>query len=83
VFVAVELLWLAFGAAMIFKAGGLDDLLRSFRDQPLIVQAAGALLLLPWVVGLWIWQTGWPVALRVAAVVGLAWTTAYVFFPRP
>jgi hypothetical protein len=31
--------------------------------------------------GLWIWQTSWPLVLRLVLAGGLAWATLYVFFP--
>jgi hypothetical protein len=31
---------------------------------------------------MWIWETTWPLLLRLVLVIGLAWVTVYVFFPK-
>jgi hypothetical protein len=33
-------------------------------------------------VGLWIWNTSWPIWLRLILIIGLAWGTVYTFFPK-
>jgi hypothetical protein len=33
------------------------------------------------VIGLWVWETSWPILLRLVLVAGLAWVTLYTFFP--
>jgi hypothetical protein len=81
-FTVLTLLWLAFGAALVFNRELLDKAWRLFRSWPLVIQLVVGLLILPVVLGLWIWQTSWPVWLRLVLVAGLAWTTVYTFFPR-
>jgi len=81
-FVILTLLWLGFLAALVFNRGSLDRGWPSFRRLPLVVQLVLALLVLPVVVGLWIWHTSWPTWVRLAWVIGLAWMTVYTFFPR-
>jgi hypothetical protein len=78
----VTLLWLAFGAALVTNPGILDSVWQSFRGLPLLVQLVVGLLLLPWVVGLWIWESGWPLWLRLLLMVGLGVATVMAFFPR-
>ncbi len=80
-FTILTLLWLGFGAALIFNRELLGQVWQSFRSWPVLVQLVVALLTLPVVLGLWIWQTRWPVWLRLVLVVALAWTTLYTFFP--
>jgi hypothetical protein len=82
VYAVVVSLWLAFGAALLVSSGSLADLWERYRDWPLVIQGVVALLLLPWVVATWIWQTDWPLALRLILAAGLAWVTLYAFFPR-
>lgn len=82
IFGVVLVLWIAFGAVLIFNAGSLDDLWQSFRDQPLLVQVIGWIVLLPWLIGLWVWETTWPLVARVVVVAGLAVATIFMFFPR-
>ena len=81
-FAVLTLLWLAFAAALLFNRDLLDSAWQSFRSWSLILQALVALMALPVVVGLWIWETSWSMALRLILVLGLAWATVYTFFPR-
>ncbi len=75
-------LWLAFGAALLLNRALLDKTWQSFRNLPLVLQLVIVLLTLPVVVGLWVWQTRWPIWMRLVLVLALAWTTVYTFFPR-
>lgn len=81
-FAVLSLLWLAFAVALIFNRDLLDATWQSFRSWPLILQIIVGLLVLPVVAGLWIWETSWPVLLRLILVAGLAWVTVYTFFPK-
>jgi hypothetical protein len=81
-FAVLTLLWLAFAAALLFNSSMLDTFWQSFRSWPLIVQLVVGLLVLPVVLGLWIWETSWPLLLRLILVAGLGWVTVYTFFPR-
>jgi hypothetical protein len=81
-FSILGLLWLAFAAALIFNRDLLLTTWQTLRGWPLIIQVAVWLLTLPVTLGLWVWQTPWPLWLRLASVLGLAWVTLYVFFPK-
>jgi hypothetical protein len=81
-FASLTLLWLAFAAGLLFNSDMLDTVWQSFRSWPLIFQLVAGLLVLPVVLGLWIWETSWPLWLRLILVAGLAWVTVYTFFPR-
>ncbi len=81
-FIVLALLWLGFGAALVFNPGILDTVWQLFRGWPLIGQAVVTLLTLPVVLGLWIWHTALPYWLRLVLVIGLAWVTLYTFFPK-
>lgn len=81
-FTVLTLLWLGFGAALLFNRELLDRTWRLFRSWNIFVQLFVTLLVLPVILGLWIWQTRWPGWLRVLLVAGLAWMTVYTFFPR-
>ena len=83
VFTLFTLLWLAFGAALLFRREMPANIWRSIRGLPLLVQFLIWLLFLPVVLGLWIWQSSWPLWLRLVLVAGLAWWNVFVFFPRP
>ena len=81
-FAVLTLLWLGFVMALLFNRDVLDTTWQAFRSWPLILQLVVGLLVLPVILGLWIWQTSWPLLLRLAFVLGLAWVTVYTFFPR-
>ncbi len=81
-FIVLTLLWLGFGAALLFDRERLPKLWSEFRSWNILIQLFVALLVLPVVLGLWIWQTRWPGWIRLVLVVGLAWMTEYTFFPR-
>jgi hypothetical protein len=81
-FSVLTLLWLGFGAALLFDRELLLRAWRLFRSWNIFIQLFVALLVLPVVLGLWIWQTRWPGWVRLLLVAGLAWMTEYTFFPR-
>ncbi len=81
-FTILTVLWITFGAALIFNREFLDTVWHAFRAWPLVLQVIVGLLVLPVSVGLWVWETTWPLLLRLILVIGLAWVTIYTFFPR-
>ena len=81
-FVVLTVLWSGFAAALLLNPQLLDKAWRMFRGWNILIQLFVALLVLPIVLGLWIWQTRWPGWLRLVLVAGLAWVTVYTFFPR-
>lgn len=81
-FTVLTILWIAFAAALLLNRDLLDATWQSFRSWPLVVQIIVGLLILPVVLGLWIWETSWPLMLRLVLVLGLAWVTEYTFFPK-
>jgi len=81
-FAILTVLWLGFGTALIFNQALLDMVWHTFRSFPIIVQIVIGLLLLPLIIGLWIWQTPWPLWIRLVLLIGLAWATLYTFFPK-
>jgi hypothetical protein len=81
-FAILTILWLGFGAALLFNSALLDSTWQLYRGLPMIAQIGLGLLLLPLVAGLWIWETPWPLWIRVILVLGLAWATIYTFLPK-
>jgi hypothetical protein len=81
-FAILGILWLGFAAALIFNRALLDSAWHALRGLPFIVQAVVWLLVLPVAAGLWIWETSWPLWLRLILVIGLGWVTIYTFFPK-
>ncbi|MDZ4170228.1 MAG: hypothetical protein U1E26_11340 [Coriobacteriia bacterium] len=65
--------------------GGLDAAWAWTRAQPYLMQAAMWLLLLPWMVGLAIWQLGWPPIVRTGLIVAMAvgWSSLAFTLARP
>jgi len=78
----LSILWLGFGAALVFDQALLAMTWQLFRGLPMIAQIVLGLLLLPVVLGLWIWQTPWPLWIRLILVIGLGFATLYTFFPK-
>ena len=81
-FVIFALLWIGFGIALVTSQGSLDQAWQSVRSLPLIVQGVVWLLFLPVLIGLWIWETTWPMVLRLTLVAGLAWWSLVMFIPK-
>ena len=81
-FAAFAGLWLLFGAAVLVNPAALTDTWNVVGGWPLPVQAIVWLLFLPLMVGLWIWQTDWPLLIRLALIVALAAWNLLVFMPR-
>jgi hypothetical protein len=81
-FVVFAIIWVGFGAALIFSQGSLDQAWATIRSLPLLVQVFAWLLFLPAMIGLWVWETSWPMLLRLALVVGLAGWTLLIFLPK-
>jgi hypothetical protein len=81
-FGAFAVLWVAFGAALIASQGSLDQAWATIRSLPLIVQIVAWLLFLPVMAGLWIWETTWPLVVRVVLIVSLAGWSLLAFLPR-
>jgi len=81
-FAVFALLWIAFGAALVWSQGSLDQAWQTVRNLPLVVQLVAWVLLLPVMAGLWIWETSWPLVARIALVLGIAGWNLLVFLPR-
>jgi hypothetical protein len=75
-------LWVAFGAALVWSQGSLHQIWATIRALPLLLQIGAWLLFLPVMAGLWIWETTWPLIVRVVLIVGLAGWNLLVFLPR-
>jgi hypothetical protein len=81
-FVVFVALWVAFGAAVIWSQGSLDAAWQWIRGLPLLLQGVVWLLFLPVVIGLWIWESTWPLILRLVLIAGIAGWNLLVFLPR-
>jgi hypothetical protein len=81
-FVIFAVVWVGFGLALVGSQGTLDQAWAAIRGLPLLVQIVIWVLALPVMAGLWIWETSWPVVVRLVLVVGLAGWNLLVFLPR-
>ena len=81
-FAILGILWLGFGGALLFNQALLSTVWQTFRGLPVVMQVILGLLLLPLVLGLWIWQAPWPLWIRLVLVAGLGWATIYTFLPK-
>ena len=81
-FIILSALWLGFMVALVANPETLNHVWLGLRGLPLMIQSIVWLLTLQVMLGLWIWQTSWPLALRLVLILGLAWGTIYTFFPK-
>jgi hypothetical protein len=78
----LTILWLGFAAALVFNQAMLDTVWQTLRGLPIAIQALVWLVILPVTAGLWIWETSWPLWIRLILVAGLAVATIYTFYPK-
>jgi ABC-type amino acid transport system permease subunit len=81
-FVIFAVLWLVFAAGLIWSQGTVDQAWQTIRDLPLVVQIVVWVLFLPVMFGLWVWETSWPLVVRLILVIGAAGWNLLVFLPR-
>ena len=81
-FAIFAVIWVAFGAALIWSQGSLDQAWQAIRDLPLIVQIVVWVLFLPVMMGLWVWETSWPLLVRLGLVIGVAGWNLLMFLPK-
>jgi hypothetical protein len=74
--------WIAFAAGLIFSQGSVDQAWQTIHGLPLIVQLIVWVLFLPPMVGLWVWETTWPLLLRLLLVAGIAGWNLLIFLPK-
>jgi len=78
----VFLLWVAFGALILFQPDALSDSWDQYLDWNLIAQVIIGVLLLPWVVATWVWQSDWSTLIRTLVIGVLVIGTLISFAPR-
>ncbi len=79
IFVAI---WIAVAAGLIWNQATLDQAWLAIRDLPLVLELVVWVLFLPVMLGLWVWEAGWPLLVRVVLVIGLAGWNLLVFLPK-
>ncbi len=75
--------WGALAVALVRDPARIDSTWRRLRGTPIVVQALAWLLFLPVLAAIVAWRTGWPAAVRLAVVGGLAGWNLLMFLPRP
>jgi hypothetical protein len=81
-FAIFAVIWIAFAAGLIFSQGSVDQAWQTIRSLPLIVQTVVWVLFLPVMIGLWVWETSWPLIVRLVLVVGVAGWNLLMFLPK-
>jgi hypothetical protein len=81
-FAIFALIWIVFGAAMLWSQGSVDQIWETIQELPLLIQAVVWLVFLPVMIGLWVWETSWPLIVRVVLLVAIAAWNLLVFLPR-
>jgi hypothetical protein len=73
--VIFAILWIGFAIALLVNPEWLDLLWNWVRALPSVAEILVWVLFLPIVVGLWIWESSWPVLSRLLALAGVViWT---------
>jgi len=80
-FALFAIIWIAFGVGLIGSQGSIDQAWDAIRSLPLVVQGLVWLLFLPVTFGLWVWETTWPLLVRLVLVIGVAGWNLFVFLP--
>jgi len=81
-FGAFLVLWIVVGAGIVWSQGSVDQAWQAIRALPLLLQLVVWLLFLPVMAGVWIWETTWPLLVRIILVAGLAGWNLLVFLPK-
>jgi ABC-type amino acid transport system permease subunit len=81
-FAIFALMWIAFAVGLVWSQGTVDQAWQFIRGLPLLIQIVVWVLFLPVMVGLWIWETTWPLLVRLVLVVGVAGWNLFMFLPR-
>ena len=76
------ILWIGFGAALVLSQGSLDQAWQAIRALPIVVQVVVWILFLPVMAGLWIWETTWPLIVRLLLVIGIGGWNLLMFLPK-
>jgi hypothetical protein len=74
--------WVAFGAGLVLSQGSVDQAWAYVQALPLPVQLIVWLLFLPVMIGLWVWESTWPILVRLPVVIALGLWNLWMFLPR-
>jgi hypothetical protein len=78
-FAMFVIVWVGFAIALSGNAGFVDSGWQWLRDLPAPVQVVVWIVILPIAVGMWAWESTWPVLVRYLLTSGMiAWTLVAV-----
>lgn len=80
-FLVCVFLWVAFALGVVFAPEAVEAFWESVRGLPWWLEGPVWFLTLPWMIGLWIWQSSWDTALRIVLVAGVAVANLLSFNP--
>jgi hypothetical protein len=80
-FLTCLFLWAMFAIGAIFAPGAIDSFWESVRGLPWWFEGPVWFLTLPWMVGLWIWESSFDLWLRFVLVAGVALSNLVGFNP--
>ena len=79
VFAMFMVVWAGFAIALTGNHGFVDSAWQSLRDLPGPIQVAAWFAVLPIAVGMWAWESSWPILVGYLLVGGMvAWTVVAV-----
>ena len=81
-FAVFAVVWIAIAVGLVRSAGTVDEAWRTIAGLPLLVQALVWVLFLPVMLGLWVWESSWPIVVRLVLVIGIGGWNLLVFLPR-
>lgn len=73
--------WLVIAYLAFLTPGGLQGAWEAVRNLNIIIQILMWLLFLPWMIALWIFNTGLPLWVRLLIILGLVWVTYFMAIP--
>jgi hypothetical protein len=83
IIVYVACIVLSGGVIWLIATGQEDTAWHWFRSLPIVVQILLAILTLPWLLAVWVWQTSWGLPVRIMLAGALVLFPLFAFFPRP
>ena len=81
-FAVFAIVWVAVGFGLVMSQGTVDQAWETIRSLPIVVQAVVWLLFLPVMAGLWVWESTWPLVVRIVLVASLAGWNLLILLPR-
>ena len=82
IFALFAVLWALFAYALVVNQASLDAIWQWSRSLHIVAQVVVWLLVLPLAIGLWIWESGWPLLVRLVLVVSIGAWNLWIFFPK-